>query len=50
VTYAERVSGAPAATITQFFATGMLMNVLASFDAMGEDWGIRLIEACKEDL
>jgi AcrR family transcriptional regulator len=50
VTYAERVSGAPPAKISQFFAGGMLMNVLASFDAMGDDWGARLVEGCKEDL
>jgi AcrR family transcriptional regulator len=50
VTYAERVSGAPADTVAQFFAGGMLMNVLVSFDAMDEDWGVRLVEACKKDL
>ena len=49
VTYAERVSGAPAETIAQFFAGGMLMNVLVSFDAVDEDWGSRLVEACKTD-
>jgi AcrR family transcriptional regulator len=50
VSYAERVSGAPAATISEFFAGGMLMNILVSIDAMTEDWGVRLVEACKESL
>jgi AcrR family transcriptional regulator len=50
VTYVERVSGAPAEAISQFFAGGMLMNVLASMDAMAEDWGVRLVEACKKGL
>jgi AcrR family transcriptional regulator len=50
VSYVERVSGAPAEAISQFFAGGMLMNVLASMDAMAEDWGVRLVEACKNDL
>lgn len=50
VTYAERVSGAPPEVIGQFFSVGMLMNVLVSFDAIDEDWGVRLVEACKRDL
>jgi ABC-type microcin C transport system permease subunit YejB len=44
------VSGAPAEKISAFFAGGMLMNVLVSFDAMAEDWGVRLVEACKNNL
>jgi AcrR family transcriptional regulator len=49
VTYVERVSGAPAEKIAEFFAGGMLLNVLASMDALVEDWGQRLVEACKKD-
>jgi AcrR family transcriptional regulator len=49
VTYVERVSGAPAEKIAEFFAGGMLLNVLASMDAPVEDWGQRLVEACKKD-
>jgi AcrR family transcriptional regulator len=49
VTYVERVSGAPAEEIAKFFAGGMLLNVLASMNAPVEDWGQRLIEACKKD-
>ena len=47
VTYVERVSGASPEQISQFFAGGMLLNVLASMDAPAEDWGRRLVEACK---
>jgi AcrR family transcriptional regulator len=49
VTYVERVSAAPAEEIATFFAGGMLLNVLASMDAPVEDWGQRLVEACKKD-
>ena len=48
VTYVERVSGAPAPAIADFFAGGMLLNVLASMDAPTEDWGRRLVEGCKD--
>ena len=48
VTYVERVSGAPAPVIAEFFAGGMLLNVLASMDAPAEDWGRRLVEGCKD--
>jgi AcrR family transcriptional regulator len=48
VTYVERVSGAPAEQISEFFAGGMLLNVLASMDAQADDWGRRLVEACKK--
>ena len=49
VTYAERVSGAPAEEISRFFAQGMLLNVLASMGATTEAWGRRLVEGCKPD-
>jgi AcrR family transcriptional regulator len=49
VTYVERVSGASAEEVSQFFAGGMLLNVLASMEAAAEDWGARLVEGCKPD-
>jgi AcrR family transcriptional regulator len=49
VTYVERVSGAPTEVAAQFFANGMLLNVLASMDALAEPWGGRLVEGCKTD-
>ena len=48
VTYVERVSGASTQAIAEFFAGGMLLNVLASMDAPAEDWGKRLVEGCKD--
>jgi AcrR family transcriptional regulator len=50
VTYVERVSGADPATISAFFASGMLMNVLASMQLQNptEPWAIRLLEGCKD--
>lgn len=47
VAYVERVSGLPAEEVSRFFAHGMLLNVLASMGAPGEDWGRRLVEGCK---
>jgi len=50
-TYVERVSGLPAAEVTQFFAMGMLLNVLASMGQLDEDaepWAQRLLAACLE--
>jgi AcrR family transcriptional regulator len=49
VTYVERVSGASPEQISEFFAHGMLLNVLASMQAMAEPWGERLIAGCKTD-
>ena len=49
VTYVERVSGADEAEISAFFAHGMLLNVLASMQALGEPWGGRLVAGCKTD-
>jgi AcrR family transcriptional regulator len=52
VTYIERVSGLPPAGVAQFFANGMLLNVLASMDvaAHPEPWAQRLIEGCGKEL
>ena len=52
VAYVERVSGLPAEEVTRFFATGMLMNVMASMDLWEspEAWSERLLAGCKEDL
>jgi AcrR family transcriptional regulator len=48
VAYVERVSGADPATISAFFAKGMLMNVLSSMhlDNPTEPWAQRLLEGC----
>jgi len=48
VAYAQRVSGLPADEISRFFATGMLMNVLASMQVMTdpEPWAQQLLEGC----
>jgi AcrR family transcriptional regulator len=50
VTYVERVSGADRATVSSWFAKGMLMNVMASMDLLNldEPWAERLIEGCVE--
>ena len=51
VAYAERVSGLPAEEITKFFAMGMLLNVFASMEQIGEGaepWAARLLEACQK--
>jgi len=49
VAYVERVSGAGPERVSQFFATGMLMNVLSSMGLTTptEPWAQRLIEGCK---
>jgi AcrR family transcriptional regulator len=53
VAYVERVSGVDAATVWGFFASGMLMNVLASMHQFGENptepWAVRLLEGCKPE-
>ena len=50
VAYVERVSGLPPAAVSQFFAQGMLLNVVASMglDSSGEPWAERLLQGCKE--
>ena len=52
VTYVERVSGADPATISAFFASGMLMNVLASMQLQDptEPWAVRLLEGCRKPV
>ena len=49
--YVERVSELPAEDVTRFFATGMLMNVMASMDLWDspEAWSQRLLAGCKEE-
>src|SRR5436309_2489570 len=50
VTYVERVTGLPSQTIADFFAKGMLLNVIASMglDHSPEPWAERLVDGCKE--
>jgi AcrR family transcriptional regulator len=50
VAYVERVSGADRATVSSWFAKGMLMNVMASMDLLNldEPWAERLIAGCVE--
>jgi len=51
VAYAERVSGLESDQVTLFFAKGMLLNVFASMEQVGESaepWALRLIGACLE--
>jgi AcrR family transcriptional regulator len=52
VTYVERVSGESPETIAEFFAKGMLMNVMASMHLAHptEPWAVRLLEGCKEPV
>jgi AcrR family transcriptional regulator len=52
VTYVERVSGLPTDEVAKFFATGMLINVMASMDLYEkpEDWSERLLTGCKEGI
>src|SRR5690349_7799861 len=49
VTYVERVSAADPERVASFFASGMLMNVLASMGLQQptEPWAQRLLEGCK---
>ena len=51
VRFAEDVSGLSGKPITQFFARGMLINVIAAMGVRnaGIEWADRLIEGCKED-
>jgi AcrR family transcriptional regulator len=51
VAYVERVSGADTATVSAFFAQGMLMNVLSSMDLSmpTEPWAQRLLDGCKQE-
>ncbi len=49
VAYVERVSGLPPQEITQFFAAGMLLNVIVCMDlaTSTEPWATRLLEGCR---
>src|SRR5919204_500648 len=48
VEYVERVSGADAERVRDFFAFGMLLNVFASMDLLDQraPWAKRLLQAC----
>lgn len=52
VAYARRVSGADWETLWNFFATGMLLNVLASMhaDSDPEPWMSELLDSCGKTL
>lgn len=52
VAYVRRVSGAEWPTIWSFFATGMLLNVLAAMhvDEAPEPWMADLLESCARDV
>jgi AcrR family transcriptional regulator len=53
VAYVQRVSDMPAEDVSRFFATGMLLNVLASMHVMDnepEPWAQLLLEGCGKAL
>jgi AcrR family transcriptional regulator len=52
VAYAQRVSGLPPEDISRFFATGMLLNVLAAMQVIEnpEPWAQMLLEGCGKEL
>jgi AcrR family transcriptional regulator len=52
VAYAKRVSGADGVKIWQFFATGMMLNVLASMHVTDrpEPWMVEMLESCGKDI
>ena len=49
VDYVERVGGIDGVTLAQFFAHGMLLNVIASMDLLAADepWAKTLVEGCR---
>jgi AcrR family transcriptional regulator len=51
VAYVERVSGLPPQDVSRFFATGMLLNVVASMGLqnLDEPWAERLLQGCKPE-
>lgn len=51
VRFAEQVSGGVGRHVSDFFATGMLINVLAAMDVRdaGIDWADRLLEGCRDE-
>ena len=52
VAYAQRVSSLPPEKIWHFFATGMMLNVLASMQVHdgSEPWAQTLLEGCGKDI
>ena len=52
VEYVERVGEVPPERMAHFFAKGMLLNVLASMDALNSEagWAQRLLEGCRKDV
>ncbi|HEV2592282.1 MAG TPA: hypothetical protein VGU02_10365, partial [Gaiellaceae bacterium] len=52
VTYVERVSGETPEIVAEFFAKGMLMNVMASMQLSNptEPWAVRLLQGCKQPV
>jgi hypothetical protein len=52
VAYVQRVSGLPSEKIWHFFATGMMLNVLASMQVHdgSEPWAQTLLEGCGKDI
>jgi AcrR family transcriptional regulator len=52
VEFVERVSGEPPEAVWQFFATGMLINVIASMGLMRSPspWAERLLAGCGKDV
>ena len=52
VAYVERVSGETPEVVAEFFAKGMLMNVMASMNLSHptEPWAVRLLEGCKDPV
>lgn len=51
VRFAEQVSGGSGKHVSDFFAKGMLINVLAAMDVRdaGIDWADRLLQGCREE-
>ena len=51
VTYVERVSGLDPTRVSRFFATGMLINVIAAMGLRDSDepWAVRLLDGCKDE-
>jgi AcrR family transcriptional regulator len=51
VEYVERVSHVPTERVAQFFAKGMLFNVMASMDLLEAEhgWAERLLDGCRKD-
>ena len=47
----ERVSGAPPEVVSEFFAKGMLLNVISAMGLFADPtpWGERLIEGCRPE-